>query len=160
MAAKKLFDPGSEKPFGLSRTKVELFQDCPRCFYLDRRLGIARPAGFPFNLNAAVDALLKAEFDRYRSEGEPHPLMTGAGINAVPHAHPQLEEWRNNFRGVRTVHEQSNFELFGAILQRMSSSSSTTKPRRRPPRCRSTPTGRCPTSARWSFTSGCCGARG
>jgi hypothetical protein len=33
----------------------------------------------------------------------------------VPHAHPQLNDWRNNFRGVRTVHEQSNFELYGAI---------------------------------------------
>jgi hypothetical protein len=115
MAAKKLFDPGSDKPFALSRSKVELFQDCPRCFYLDRRLGVARPPGFPFNLNSAVDALLKTEFDRYRAQGEPHPLMTEAGINAVPHAHPQLEDWRNNFRGVRTVHEQSNFELFGAI---------------------------------------------
>ncbi len=115
MAARKLFDPASDQPFALSRSKVELFQDCPRCFYLDRRLGIARPAGFPFNLNSAVDALLKAEFDRYRSEGAPHPLITGAGINAVPHAHPQLGDWRNNFRGVRTVHGPSNFELFGAI---------------------------------------------
>jgi len=47
--AKKLFDPSSGKPFALSRTKVALFQECPRCFYLDRRRGIARPAGFPFN---------------------------------------------------------------------------------------------------------------
>ena len=62
MAARKLFDPESDKPFALSRSKVELFMDCPRCFYLDRRLGIARPAGFPFNLNPAVDALLKTEF--------------------------------------------------------------------------------------------------
>ena len=115
MAAKKLFDPRSDKPFALSRSKVELFMDCPRCFYLDRRLGIARPAGFPFNLNSAVDALLKTEFDQYRAQGAPHPLITAAGIDAVPHPHPQLADWRNNFRGVRTVHEKSNFELFGAI---------------------------------------------
>lgn len=49
--------------------------DCPRCFYLDRRLGIARPPGFPFNLNSAVDALLKREFDRYRAQGVAHPMM-------------------------------------------------------------------------------------
>jgi hypothetical protein len=54
MAAAKLFDAKSDKHFPLSRTKVELFLDCPRCFYLDRRLGIGRPAGFPFNLNSAV----------------------------------------------------------------------------------------------------------
>ena len=115
MAQAKLFDPKSDQPFPLSRTKVELFLDCPRCFYLDRRLGIGRPAGFPFNLNSAVDALLKREFDDYRAKGAPHPLMAKAGINAVPHAHPELETWRSNFKGVRTLHERTNLELFGAI---------------------------------------------
>jgi RecB family exonuclease len=113
--AKKLFTPSSDQPFALSRSKVELFIDCPRCFYLDRRLGISRPAGFPFNLNSAVDTLLKKEFDAYRKKGEPHPLMTGAGLNAVPHAHPQLDAWRSNFKGVRTLHQATRFELFGAI---------------------------------------------
>ncbi|HVB48362.1 MAG TPA: PD-(D/E)XK nuclease family protein [Burkholderiales bacterium] len=115
MPKTKLYDPASPTPFPLSRTKVELFLDCPRCFYLDRRLGIARPSGPPFNLNSAVDALLKTEFDRYRAEGAPHPLMTGAGIGAVPHPHPQLATWRANFTGVRTLHEATHFELFGAI---------------------------------------------
>ena len=115
MAKKRLFDPDVRTPFPLSRTKVDLFLECPRCFYLDRRLGISRPAGFPFNLNSAVDALLKKEFDAYRARGEPHPYMREAGLNAIPHAHPQLDAWRANFRGVRTVHEQSGLELFGAI---------------------------------------------
>src|SRR5262245_24672618 len=114
MPAAKLFDPRSDQPFPLSRSKVELFSDCPRCFYLDRRLGVARPAGFPFNLNSAVDALLKREFDEHRKQGSAHPLMAAAGIDAVPHAHPELETWRNNFRGVRALHERTNLELFGA----------------------------------------------
>ena len=104
MPAARLYQPDSATPFALSRSKVELFVDCPRCFYLDRRLGIARPPGFPFNLNSAVDALLKREFDRYRAEGIAHPLMAEGGIRAVPHAHPNLETWRNNFRGVRFTH--------------------------------------------------------
>lgn len=115
MAQARLFDPKSDQPFALSRTRVELFMDCPRCFYLDRRLGIGRPSGPPFNLNSAVDALLKREFDDYRAKGQPHPLMTEAGIKAVPHAHPQLETWRANFKGVRTLHERTNLELAGAI---------------------------------------------
>ena len=115
MTRARLFDRDAAAPYPLSRSKVELFADCPRCFYLDRRLGIARPSGPPFNLNSAVDALLKAEFDGYRKRGEAHPLMTEAGIRAVPHAHPELETWRNNFRGVRTVHEPTRLELFGAI---------------------------------------------
>ncbi|MGB4560040.1 MAG: PD-(D/E)XK nuclease family protein [Burkholderiaceae bacterium] len=115
MAKAKLFDPTSPNPFALSRSKVELFHECPRCFYLDRRLGIGRPPGFPFNLNSAVDALLKKEFDACRAQGHAHPYMVSAGIDAVPHAHPQLDRWRANFTGVRTVHEASGFELFGAI---------------------------------------------
>ena len=89
--------------------------DCPRCFYLDRRLGISRPAGFPFNLNSAVDELLKREFDGYRAEGTPHPLMTENGIQAIPYVHPDLDLWRSNFKGVRVLHEHSGFELFGAV---------------------------------------------
>jgi hypothetical protein len=111
----KLFDPASPKPFALSRSKVELFVDCPRCFWLDRRRGVLRPSGPPFNLNSAVDQLLKNEFDRYRAAQQPHPLMTAAGLNAVPHAHPQLAAWRENFKGVRSVHHATGLELFGAI---------------------------------------------
>jgi hypothetical protein len=62
-----------------------------------------------------VDALLKREFDDYRAQGKTHPLMAEAGINAVPHAHPELETWRSNFKGVRALHERTNLELFGAI---------------------------------------------
>ena len=40
----------------LSRSKIELFSDCPRCFYLDVARGIGRPSGPPFTLNNAVDA--------------------------------------------------------------------------------------------------------
>ena len=50
----------------LSRSKIALFMECPRCFYIDNVLGVARPPGFPFNLNSAVDALLKKEFDALR----------------------------------------------------------------------------------------------
>jgi len=111
----KLFNPASTQPFALSRSKVELFLNCARCFWLDRRMGVGRPSGPPFNLNLAVDALLKHEFDRYRTEQQPHPLMTAAGIHAVPHAHPQLPAWRANFKGVRALHAATQFELFGAI---------------------------------------------
>ena len=53
------------KRWRLSRSKIGLFQECPRCFYLDNRLGLKRPPGYPFNLNTAVDTLLKREFDAH-----------------------------------------------------------------------------------------------
>jgi hypothetical protein len=111
----KLYTPGQEALFPLSRSKVELFQQCRRCFYKDRRLGIGRPPGFPFSLNSAVDALLKKEFDVHRTNGTPHPLMVEAGIDAVPFSHPELEIWRSNFKGIRISHPASGFELFGAV---------------------------------------------
>ena len=56
------YDPKSIEPFRISRTKVELYLDCPRCFYLNQRFGIKAPFGPPFTLNTAVDTLLKKEF--------------------------------------------------------------------------------------------------
>jgi hypothetical protein len=111
----KLYSPSHEGLFPLSRSKVDLFRQCPRCFYLDRRLGIARPPGLPFSLNTAVDALLKKEFDVHREAGTSHPLMGEAGIDAVPFAHPELDTWRSNFKGIRVPHQTSGFELFGAV---------------------------------------------
>lgn len=110
-----LFDPSSSKPFKLSRSRIDVFHSCPRCFYLDRRLGVDRPPGFPFSLNSAVDTLLKKEFDVYRADGKPHPLMTRYGIDAVPAAHEKLDTWRENFKGVEYHHPATNLILTGAI---------------------------------------------
>lgn len=96
---RNLYVPGSEKPFKLSRSKIELFVNCPRCFYFDRRLGIGQPPGYPFSLNSAVDSLLKKEFDLYRAKGQPHPVCLRAGIDAIPFVHPKLDEWRDATHG-------------------------------------------------------------
>jgi CRISPR/Cas system-associated exonuclease Cas4 (RecB family) len=115
-----LYSPGINaaggEPFRLSRSKIEMFMNCPKCFYLDRKLGVGQPPGFPFSLNSAVDALLKKEFDHYRSIGEPHPLMTKFGIEAVPFNHPKINEWRDAMRaGVTYLHKATNFFVTGAV---------------------------------------------
>ncbi len=112
---KKLFDPKSTSPFKLSRSKIDLFIECPRCFYLDRRLGVSRPQGFPFNLNSAVDHLLKKEFDVHRVAKSVHPLMTTYGVDAIPFAHDDMNIWRENFTGVQCFHELTNLQVFGAV---------------------------------------------
>src|SRR5882724_12595921 len=76
----------------LSRSKIDLFSECQRCFYLDNKLGVARPPGFPFNLNSAVDALFKKEFDTHREAGTAHPLMIEYKIDAVPFQHVNMDE--------------------------------------------------------------------
>jgi hypothetical protein len=110
-----LFDPASREPFKVSRSGIELFLECPRCFYLNHRHGIRRPDGPPFNINNLVDRLLKKEFDVHRVGATPHPLMHQYGIAAVPFQHPQLNDWRDNFRGVQTHHAPTNLLVVGAI---------------------------------------------
>ena len=112
---RNLFDPQATQPYKISRSGLELFRECPRCFYFDKRLGLPRPKGLPFTLNNAVDALLKKEFDIYRRERKPHPLMQEAGIDAVPFSHPDLDVWRDNFKGVQVVHGPSNLLVTGAV---------------------------------------------
>lgn len=113
--SRNVYNPNDTLPYKLSRSRLELFIDCPRCFYLDRRLGVDRPAGFPFTLNNAVDALLKKEFDLHRAKNQAHPLMEQYQIDAVPYEHPDLEQWRNNFVGIQYVHKLTNFLVYGAI---------------------------------------------
>ncbi|PJE58173.1 MAG: hypothetical protein COU81_02045 [Candidatus Portnoybacteria bacterium CG10_big_fil_rev_8_21_14_0_10_36_7] len=111
-----LFDPKSAQPFRLSRSKIDLFIECPRCFYLDRRLGVGRPPGFPFSLNSAVDYLLKKEFDAHRAKQKAHPYMKAYGIDAVPFKHEKMDEWRDALRRGVTYHDkQTNFILTGAV---------------------------------------------
>lgn len=109
------YDTNSGVPFRLSRSKVDLFCQCPRCFYLDRKMGISQPAGAPFTLNIAVDVLLKKEFDGYRERAEIHPFLKLNGVEAVPLSHPEIENWRNNRVGIQYLHVPTNFLLYGAI---------------------------------------------
>lgn len=112
---RNLFRPGDTKPFKLSRSKIEDFQRCPRCFYLDRRLGVAAPSGPPFTLNLAVDHLLKQEFDIHRADGTAHPLMKRYGVDAVPLDHADIDKWRQNFVGVQYLHQPTNLLITGAV---------------------------------------------
>ncbi|MBU1125665.1 MAG: PD-(D/E)XK nuclease family protein [Candidatus Omnitrophica bacterium] len=99
----------------LSRSKVELFVDCPCCFWLDVKKGIKRPPPAPYTINSAIDVLLKREFDLHRAEGTAHALMRRYHIEAVPYRCDQLNNWRNNFVGVQFPHQKSGFLVFGAI---------------------------------------------
>lgn len=109
------YSPGQTTPFKISRSKIELFMQCPRCFWLDARLKIGRPSSPPFNINKAIDELYKKEFDAYRKKGEPHPIMLDNQIKAIPFAHDDLDKWRANFTGIGTLHAASNFYVFGAV---------------------------------------------
>ncbi len=100
----------------LSRSKIDLFMECARCFYIDNKLGVARPPGFPFNLNSAVDALLKKELDAHRVNGTQHPLAKAYGLKAVPLKHERMDEWRDALkRGVKCLHKETGLTVRGGV---------------------------------------------
>jgi RecB family exonuclease len=77
---------------------------------------VGKPPGFPFLLNSAVDALLKKEFDLYRDQRKPHPLMEKYGLDAVPFVHDKLDEWRDSLRrGIQFHDTETNLIITGGV---------------------------------------------
>lgn len=99
----------------LSRSKIEFFIECPRCFYLDNKLGTKRPSMPSFTLNNAVDTLLKKEFDQHRTTQTVHPLLLKHNLNLLPFKHIDLEEWRDTFAGITVLHEPTGMYVSGAV---------------------------------------------
>ncbi len=99
----------------LSRSKIELFTNCPRCFYIDNKLGTKRPSMPSFLINTAVDTQLKNEFDAYRKSGKAHPFQEEFKVDAIPAPHELLNQWRANFEGVIYSHPETGMTISGAI---------------------------------------------
>jgi CRISPR/Cas system-associated exonuclease Cas4 (RecB family) len=99
----------------LSRSKLELLFDCPRCFWLDVKKGVHRPFGAPYTINNAIDYLLKKEFDEHRKNGTAHYLITRERIDAIPFMHADIDKWRHNFTGIQYHHKETDFLVFGAV---------------------------------------------
>jgi hypothetical protein len=98
----------------ISRSGVEKFLACQRCFVLQYKHKIWPPS-IPFTLNSAVDNLCKNEFDYYRKRKEPHPLFLEHDINAIPFDHPDIDEWRENFKGIRYINKEKGYNFGGAV---------------------------------------------
>ncbi len=104
------------KPIQLSPNSLNLYLECPHCFWLDKNLGIKRPPPYPYALNSAVDALLKEEFDAYRAKNLPHPMLKENNIKAHLFSNQKLlNQWRNNFAGIRFFDPDLQATLFGAV---------------------------------------------
>lgn len=99
----------------LSRSKIDFFFECQRCFYLDNVLGTKRP-GFPsFNLNIAVDELFKKEFDVHRKSQTKHPVMEEYKLDAVPFQHNEMDTWRDPFVGITHIHKPTSLTISGGV---------------------------------------------
>ena len=118
LAKKTLYVRGQNEPFELSRSKVDLFLQCPKCFYLDRseNYRIARPGGpIYLHTNGYWSLLLKKEFDIHRQNETVHPYCEDHSLSLIPFKHNDIEEWQNNRKGIRYHHKDTNLIIYGAI---------------------------------------------
>jgi hypothetical protein len=59
----------------LSNSTLNLFLECPRCFWLQRNKKVARPRGIFPTLPSGMDSIIKEYFHRYRKLGTLPPLI-------------------------------------------------------------------------------------
>lgn len=102
------------KKIKLSPSKLSLFFDCKRCFWIDKIKGIRRPTGIFPSLPNGMDMILKKHFDVYRSAGTLPPEIDGKMNGSLFNDMEKLNVWRNNRRGIQHV-DESGAILMGAL---------------------------------------------
>ena len=112
-----IYTPGQLDDFKVSRGKFSTFITCPRCFYLDRVIGLAEPGMPGWTLNETTDLLLKKEFDVCREKQISHRLFAKYGLDhVVPFKHEAMDDWRDSLRkGLMVRYDDSNIILSGGV---------------------------------------------
>lgn len=83
------------KEIALSPSALNLFKDCPRCFWLEKVRGIKRPRGIFPSLPGGMDRVIKVYFDHFRAKRMLPPelqISVFEGISLFDNL-PQLERW-------------------------------------------------------------------
>jgi len=100
----------------LSPSSLNLYLECPRCFWLDKIKGIKRPKGIFPSLPSGMDLVIKNYFDNYRLEGElPEEIKDRIEGKLFPDMET-LKKWRSwRSTDLRYVDESLNVILTGAL---------------------------------------------
>lgn len=67
----------NDTPIKLSPNSLNLFVECPRCFWLHFNKGIKRPSGIFPSLPGGMDGILKVYFNEYRGTDKLPPIIEG-----------------------------------------------------------------------------------
>ncbi len=106
----------SNQEIKISPNSLNLYFECPLCFWLEKNKGIERPSPYPYSFNIDVDNLLKQDFDRYRAKGGKHPLLEAHNIPAKLFLNQKLlNEWRDNSKGLQYCENNLQAILFGVV---------------------------------------------
>jgi len=106
-----------ENIFKLSPSSLNLFKECPRCFWLAKHKVWKRPSGIFPSLPSGMDKILKTHFDKFMEQGKMPPELCEK--NECQNLKLFDEEnllslWRNNFKGISWTDKKGNI-LHGAI---------------------------------------------
>src|SRR3989344_8664082 len=109
----------TNKNYKLSPSSLNLFENCPKCFYFSIVKNIKRPSGIFPSLGSGMDKVLKEHFDRFMEKGElPPELREKECANdgcKLFNDKEKLKIWRSNFKGIEIIDKSSNILLHGAI---------------------------------------------
>lgn len=104
------------QPYKLSPSTLNLFLECPRCFWLDKVKGIKRPRGIFPSLPGGMDSIIKAYFDKYRQSGNLPPEISGRVAGSLFSDITLLGRWRSwKTTNLRYEDKLLNASLSGAL---------------------------------------------
>jgi len=103
------------KPLTLSNSRLGLYRECPRCFWLDLSAGIKRPDTIFPSLPGGLDLQFKRYFDQFRARGEVPPEVRGKLPGALLPDVKTIGRWRDWKRGLRYAPPWAGVELMGAL---------------------------------------------
>lgn len=94
-------------------TGLNLFKDCPRCFWLHFNKNVHRPRGIFPSLPGGMDLVIKDYFDKYRSSLPPE--IDGKVVGQLIPDVELLNKWRNWRTGLEYHDKKRDAVLFGAL---------------------------------------------
>lgn len=99
----------------LSPSRLNLLEECPKCFWLEVVKGVSRPRGIFPSLPSGVDRLLKLHFDRFRKIGKLPPELKNKTSAKLFRDMELLNKWRSNLKGIQHLDQESGILLRGAV---------------------------------------------
>lgn len=102
------------QPIRLSPTTgLNLYSECPKCFWLHYNKNVHRPRGIFPSLPCGMDLVIKDYFDQYR--GSLPPELKGKVAGTLMPNLKLMNRWRNWRTGLEYQADQLNAVLFGAL---------------------------------------------
>ncbi|MFC1510921.1 PD-(D/E)XK nuclease family protein [Candidatus Margulisiibacteriota bacterium] len=96
-------------------TGLNLFKECPRCFWLRYREGVHRPDTIFPSLPGGMDRVLKDYFDSFRRKNELPPEIVGKVVGKLVPDAELVAKWQNWRAGLRFEDPKLKATLRGAI---------------------------------------------